>query len=180
MKYWALPAWKAISTTNVRGLSLLETIIVCALLSFIVVLSIPHISPFFYESQVKAELLTLMNICELQHQRAVLEQCPCTIIFDPKYHSYSYDDSTIHFPPQVRFHLCDGVKGPPASPRNLPSDVVTFDRHTITFYPEGNIQAGSIYCSDHMYRCQYAVTVPVDGPPRFHLYRYSGNWVAMA
>ncbi|MBN1549324.1 hypothetical protein JW872_01540 [Candidatus Babeliales bacterium] len=180
MKSWQLLTWKVTLTSRCSsGVSLLETVVVCALLSLIVTLSFPHITPFFYESKVKTELHMLMNACELQQQRAVMEQRSCTIVLHPECHAYSYDDMTVTFPPEVRFHLGDGIKGPPAAPRNFPSDVVTFERHTITFYAEGTIQAGSIYCSDPAHRCQYALTIPVEGPPRVCLYRYNGRWIAI-
>lgn len=80
----------------------------------------------------------------------------------------------------VCYGVVEGVKGPPSLPQHIVHDPIHFVNKKIVFYPEGVVQAGTLYFTDHYKGCSYAITSSVGMIPLFRRYVYRDGWVLCA
>jgi prepilin-type N-terminal cleavage/methylation domain-containing protein len=162
-----------------RGFSLVEILVVVAIVSFIAFLS-AHFVIVNDSSFVRAELEKLCSCAFYLQARARLEGKPYTLSFDPEHQSYIGDRETYKLHPAVQFGILKGVKGPPSKSTYLLNDPVTFPEHSITFYPNGVISAGAVYLTDKKHSCLYALTSGIAQVSHIRRYKYAQKWILLS
>lgn len=162
---------------HMRGFSLIEICIVLALLTVIALL-IGSQARFFDRLIARSELERLHTTCIYLQRLAMATHTEQNLIFDEARTSYRYRDVDYHLPHSVIFGCAKGVKGPPASPTNVIAHPITFKNKTITFYPDGIIQAGTIYLADRDTRYMYALSCGVSQVSYVRKYQYAqSKWM---
>jgi len=76
----------------------------------------------------------------------------------------------------VQFGFIQGAKGPPAHPVSILSKPITFLEESITFHPDGIMQAGTIYLVNAHKTRMYAISNAVSQVSHVRKYRYDGSW----
>lgn len=155
--------------------SLIELLIVVALISILVLLTGAH-SSFLSRMLVRAELEHLYSASYYLQRKALMMNTPQTLFFDVKNNSYRMGEKTYRLPSQVLFGTAYGVKGPPSSPHSDIQNPVTFKESSITFYPGGVIQSGAIYLTDSNRSCTYALSCAVSLVSYLRKYQYTDGW----
>ena len=125
---------------------------------------------------VRAELEHLYSVSYYLQRRALMLHKPQTITFDIQTNSYQANGKKYRLPSHVRFGTADGVKGPPSSPNALIKQPITFVKNSITFHPDGVIQAGAIYLTDVGKHCTYALSCSVSSVSYLRKYQYTDGW----
>jgi len=145
--------------------SLIELLIVCAILLLLSALAIPRLS-FFDQSLVESELDTLFMTFSFLQQKAIATNQIQKLTFDETAHCYRYAGHgatarTYQLPPQVRFGFPPGAKGPPAHPRERISQAITFPKKLVEFHPNGVISAGTAYLTNRTHSCGVGLTTSI-------------------
>jgi len=161
--------------SNRSAFSLIELLIVVALISILVLLTGAH-SSFLSRMLVRAELEHLYSASYYLQRKALMVYAPQTLSFDLKNNSYQMDEKTYRLPSQVQFGTAQGVKGPPSSSHSEIQKPVTFKGDSITFYPDGVIQSGAIYLTDANRSCTYALSCAVSAVSYLRKYQYTNGW----
>lgn len=158
-----------------KGFTLIEIVIVLALVSIIVSLSMLNVQSF-NTLTVRIEIEKLYATCFYLQQKALSSQTKQILKFDLHKGAYIYDNHYEQLSPRVIYGFIDGVKGPPSSPQELISKKSSFDNDQIVFYPDGVIQAGALYLTDVNKKTLYALTSGVGHISFLRKYRYDGSW----
>lgn len=171
-----------------KGFSLIEVLIVVALLSIISALSF-NFYTINKASFVKADLDKLYSTCLYARQKAQLTKSLYSLEFSIKYSAYTlYRHSNIYKNNKNKtkileyslanttvFGALPSVMGPPGNPSSYIHDSITFRDHVIFFYPDGTLSAGVVYLSDTARRYTYALTSSVSQVSYIRRYIYSFN-----
>ena len=157
-----------------QGYSLLELLIT---LSLVLLLGVLVSSGVRLRDSllVRAEADLLYTTCRYLQYAARCANSTKELVFDAKAHSYSVDGKVYQLPQQVRVSSAFQAKGPPSDPQRVITDPVTFKKHTLCFFPDGTVQAGSVYLTDCNQSCLYALTVSVGDLSIVRLYRYTNS-----
>lgn len=167
-----------------NGFALIELSVVIALMIIIMVLTFQGFT-FFHRMAVHAELDTIYTHLLAASRRAAVDHEPHIVTFDQTKNAYSSVHRIAHnnyqLSADVTFGLLPGVKGPPAQPKSLVRNPITFEKQRIILHPDGKIQPGTIYITDAQKRWQYALSVPVGTVSHLRRYRYShAQWEQIA
>lgn len=160
---------------NKKGFTLIEIIIVLALISIIVCLSMINIQSF-NGLTVRIEIEKLYATCFYLQQKALSSQTKQVLKFDLHKGAYTYDNHYEELSSKVIYGFIDGVKGPPSSPQEVIGKKSSFDNDQIVFYPDGIIQSGALYLTDVNKKTLYALTSGVGKISFLRKYRYDGSW----
>lgn len=133
-------------------------------------------SSFLSRMLVRAELEHLYTASYYLQRKALMLHAPQTIQFDRNNNTYEIDEKTYRLPSHVRFGTALGVKGPPSGPLSMVTNPITFLHNSITFYPDGVIQSGTIYLTDHHKSCTYALSCAVSPVSYLRKYQYTDGW----
>lgn len=156
------------------GFSLLELSFVLALIGLLVTLGI-MVFPSYDRLFAHAELDRLyMGFLACAH-KAMATGVAQTIEFDPTNNTIALDGAVQKLTQRVCFGSLAESWGPPASPTTRIEDPVTFKYHQATCYPDGTIQAGSIYLTDSDKQHMFALTSAVGQIAYVRRYRYKAN-----
>ena len=157
------------------GFSLIETMVVITIIGILAV-TVHVNTSFFTASLMRAQLTSLCNMCQLARHTAMASNSTETITFDLRAHTYRWKDRVEQLPIGMKFGYIPGTKGPPSNPVAPLYTPVTFTGSHITFYPDGIIQAGTVYLVDTNATTMYALSNAVAHISYLRLYRYDGAW----
>jgi Tfp pilus assembly protein FimT len=157
-----------------RGFLLIELVVVIAIFAFITTLAVMHFD-WLGSVLVKSEMYALRAACLYAQQRAQTSNSIEHIFLNLHEHSYTINGHTYHLSQGVVFGSVPGVVGPHAvgARRGRAS---TFSNDTITFYPNGIIQAGMVCMMEPGACVMYALTCGVAHTSYMRMYRYDGVW----
>lgn len=168
--------WLQTIKNKTRGSSIVELIVVVAILAILVSLTLPGLS-FLKQNSIALELDKLQIICQLLQKKAVSTGQKEYLSFNLREHNYFYLNHFEKLSDGIFFETCPGVKGPPASPKETISSAITFPNQKITFYSNGTISAGTAYLKNAQNNL-YAITVPVSQVSFIRKYKYiHGIWI---
>ena len=131
---------------------------------------------FLHRMVVRSELEKITTVCSYLQRVAMMTHKPQKLTFDPAHNTYSYNDTHCALAPHVQFGVGPGIKGPPGGALYLVSKSVTFPGNSITFHPDGVIQAGTIYLTDSQKKNTYALTCSVAQVSYLRRYQYTDTW----
>lgn len=157
----------------IPGFSLTELMIVIAIIMVLASLIGFNIH-FFNNARIHSELNLLHAACSYLQQKAIASNMTQELIFDATHNTYSVQGQIHSLPAALRFALIPNVKGPPSSPTLVVKEPITFANHTITFYPDGIISAGTVYITDS--QVLYALSSGIAHVSYLRKYRYDGVW----
>ncbi len=161
------------------GVSLIEVVIVLGILMIMLTFSFANIT-FLNRALVHSEVDKLYSICMYLQRCAMVSNQKKVLTFDTINNMYHYNDYKERFPHYVRFGFLPGTKGPPSSPSLIVKSAVTFKNHSITFYPDGIIQSGTVYVTDIHKQFMYAISSPIAQVSYLRKYRYDGYWKCLS
>lgn len=163
---------------NRSGFSLIElSIVMCLALLLVSIISIN--TNFLNKYTATSELHLLHATCTHLQQCALTEKAEQKIILDSINQAYSYNGHQHKLSGDIEFGVLPNAKGPPSSPQNTLHSAVTFTDNTITFYPDGIIQSGTLYLKDTKNNSLYALSSPISSVSFLRKYRYDGKWHLM-
>lgn len=108
-------------------------------------------------------------------RRALVMRQKQILYFDIAHNAYTFEDRTHTLAKGVQFGIMP-VKGPPASPSKPLEKALTFKNNQIVFYPDGVIEAGSVYLTNDKKDQLYALTVAVAPYSYLRTYCYADTW----
>jgi len=166
-----------VSRRDVRqaGFSLTELLVVIAIIAVLATLTGMNTS-LFNRVLVRAEMEKLCTMCQYARHLAMATNTVQKIHINTTQHSYTLNEHTEILAPCVRFGYMPDVHGPPAHPQLPLYKPVTFQHDNITFYPDGIIEAGTIYLVDTNYHSMYALSNAVSQVSYLRKYRYNRTW----
>lgn len=148
-----------------NGYSLIEICIVVALIACTALVGSFAIS-WIDHALVRTQLDTIYHLFRALSRKAMLDGTIHTLFFEEK--SLAYDDQTLDLYPKIIFGTPEHTKP------------ITFVEKRVLFFPDGNIQAGSLYITDTAHRWYYALTCAVGHTCYIRRYRYHNNhWVLL-
>lgn len=161
-----------------RGFSLLECGIVLALLVLVLTLHVVQI-PFLNRYIVRSEIEKMYAVCKYLQQYAMINRQQQELIFDITKNEYYFHEKKERLPKQVVFGFLSGAKGPPSSALSSIVKPITFDHQRIIFYPDGIVQAGTVYLVDCDKQFMYALSNGVAQISYLRKYKYDGTWLLL-
>ncbi len=163
----------------IRGYTVIELTIVCGLCALIVCLVSINVS-FFNGCVVRSELDRLHMVCMTLQRVAFVTHRSTTLYIDMRNNLYTYQGHVHKLPPQVRFGIIAGVKGPPSCPNADLTTPVTFKHAAITCTAQGIIHPGTLYLTDKEQKVMYALSSGIAQVSYLRKYRYAGEWQLIA
>ena len=162
-----------------KGCLLLEMLIVLALIILVGSLGVMSIS-WYDRYLVRLEIERLYATIMLVHQSACNTQKPQEIIIQSNENCYRTSYGKDELIKGVLFGVMAGVKGPPSLPVHFLTKPVSFARNCITCYPDGVIDAGTVYLTNKSKSCLYALSCGVAQEPYIRCYYYyQSKWVSL-
>jgi type II secretory pathway pseudopilin PulG len=159
-----------------RGFLLFELLCVFALLTVVCTFALSQLR-FLSRGYVRTELETLYQTCLYAQRYAMSSGSPCVVVLDIAKNQYMCNGRVHRFASGVSFGTSSArVKGPPSSPSQEITVPSTFNNNRIVCFPEGIIEAGTIYMTDSDGRSLYALTSGVAPYSYLRKYRYAGTW----
>lgn len=162
---------KRLMYKNKKSFSLIEVMIVCALVLTIAGLAIVQLG-FIDRFLVRAQAEQLATLFHYLHHKAMLDRTDYCIDFDPQKNRYEYTDAIVTLPSMVSFGVPSEVLGPPSAPERVIENPITFDQNRLCFYPNGAVQAGTIYLVDKNKSTCYAISSSISTTGYFRIYHY--------
>lgn len=160
------------------GFTLIEILITLGLFLILACIALPSFN-FLHRLLVKNEVYHIHAVSEYMRKKAMATGQEQYITFDVKNNKYTYDGILYSLPKSVQFASLPDIKGPPSAPYSTIKSPITVKRTTMTFYPSGIIDAGTIYLADKDKQIQYALSSPVSQVSLLRIYRYNGKWVLL-
>lgn len=158
------------------GFTLIEVMIVCALCALGVTVAI-SVHSLFCQMSLKAEHEQLYAMCLYAQQKAMATGHEQTLaLCEEGKQCYTSDGETHLLSRDICFGVIAGVKGPPSSPSKELKRSITFKNRCITFYPDGIIDAGTVYLTDKNHAYLYAISSGVATASCLRRYRYENGW----
>jgi hypothetical protein len=130
----------------------------------------------FHRIIVRNELDILTATCFMCQHAASLDGTVRHIRCDIAKNAYRYGNAFYQLPPQVRFAILPGLRGPPGAPRWSPQQPVTFVKNTIACFRKGIMQSGTVYLTDVGGKCQFALSNAVGSTYYMRKYTYNNGW----
>jgi len=159
-----------------QGFTLIELMVVLALAVLIFSLVMQSRS-LFHETFIRSEQDLLYATCLYLQQSAMATNGERTLtLHEDNGHGYTFDGTVRCLYPSIRFGVIPGVKGPPSAPTKELKRSITFKKQCITFYPDGIIDAGTLYLTDDQHTHLYALSSGVGVVSHLRRYRYEGGW----
>lgn len=161
------------------GFSLIELVLVIALIIIIVTLAMPQMS-FLNKQIVASEVEKLATVCLYLRQLALVTQRNQTLMIDQLTNTYRSEECTYALSSGVRFGFLPNTYGPPSNPQSLIVKGVTFSNEKIVFHADGSISSGTLYLVDSLATYFYALTTPSGQAPCIRQYEYQQRWVLVS
>lgn len=172
-------------------MSLIELVVVLAGCMILVLCSTQFVS-VVQRVTARAELGLLALTIRTEQQTALLTGTERTIVFYPHNNApvaterearsrtaaeqYATATQLHTLARGVTFAAPPGALGSPADPRKPITKPITFVDSKLTCYPQGTMQAGTIYLAAPTYKQYYALTSSVACYAFLRLYQYRLNW----
>lgn len=153
------------------GMSLFQCCIVIALISFVSVLGLNFFA-LHSKSAIRFELEKLYAAIVYMQRKAIMTGCEQRIVVEPEKRRYIVEHKVKLLASGVTFGFLPNMWGPPAHPVYQIINSVTFKDNTIICYPDGTINAGSIYLTDTRARYFFALTSGILPTIYLRLYGY--------
>ncbi|MEX0848753.1 MAG: prepilin-type N-terminal cleavage/methylation domain-containing protein [Candidatus Dependentiae bacterium] len=157
------------------GFSLLEMLIVLALVSLTLYLSFGQLR-FLKRGYACAELDSLYQTCLYMQRHAMVTGKTCDITLNLVDNSYQFNNQQCQLAQGIQFDVLPYVKGPPSTPTKLLSKPCSFKNNHISFSKDGSMSAGAVYITDVAHNCLYALSSSVSSYSYLRKYRYAGKW----
>ena len=109
-------------------------------------------------------------------QQAMARQRQEDMLLDEAKNRYYMSGQWQELPPGIRFGFLPNTKGPPSAPTTVLQSAITFPGKKVSCYPDGTIQAGTVYLVNDKKSCMYALTSGVSAVSFLRKYRYDGTW----
>lgn len=135
---------------------------------------------FMHRLLVRAELEKLYLVCQHARGCALATHTQQELQFDCAAGTYCLNGQTYKLAHGVSFGYLPGAQGPPASATKLLEAPVTFACQRIIFYPDGIIQAGTVYLVDTAKTVMYALSNAVSQFSYLRCYTYNHGWTLIA
>lgn len=166
------------SSVRRRGFSLIELVV--ALAAFMVLcVGGAYIFDGVQCITTRAELALLALTLKAEQQKALVTATKRTTILDNDGLGYYTQSNRHRFQRGIMYAAAAGAYGPPASPTKPVTKAVTFAGNTITCYPTGAMNAGTIYLGAPSLNQYYALTNSVAHNSFLRLYKYRLNWIPL-
>lgn len=163
---------------EVSGFTLIELMISLAIFCIIALLTTSNVS-FLRDSLVRHQVDSLFMVARYLQKRAQVTHQEQVLSFDRFASTYSFNGRTKKLPAGIRFAALPGIKGPPSSPLQSIDAPITFKSDKIIFYPQGIMQAGTVYVSDAKSSSLYALSCGVSQVSFLRKYRYDKRWILL-
>lgn len=160
---------------NKNGFMLFELVITVALLAFIILLGVGIFSGLQH-ILVHLEAQKLAVTCRCLQYQAQSSNSAQQLFFEPTKQSYYFNNHHEKLVEGVQFGRGTGVIGTPSRPNQTPSSPITFVQNRITFFPQGILQAGTVYLTSREKAVTYALSTPISQVSFLRIYRYNGKW----
>jgi hypothetical protein len=160
------------------GASLIELVVVLAGFMILLLCSGQFVG-IVQRMVARAELGLLALTIRTEQQKALLTGTEKTIVFGPEGSGYVVAAQRHQFQHGITLGAPPGAYGPPGDPRAPITRPLTFPNRTITCYPRGSIQAGTVYLKAPAYRQYYAITAGVAQFSFLRLYQYRLDWIPL-
>lgn len=157
------------------GFSLIELVVVIGLSMIVASLLLVH-AVWHRHTIVRHELDTLCYAIMMQAHRALAEGKAKAIVFMPP-NSWS-DETKVHtFAEHIHYGTQTGTTGPPGAPSHLVTNPLTYTGEKIICYPDGTVQAGTVYLLSDEDAAAYALTTDIGTDGLVRRYRMmKGKW----
>lgn len=154
------------------GVVLFELVIACLIVAIFAACMMRMVT-WYDANLVRLEMDTLYCSLLTQAYRAVADEK----IYDVQCldSGWAVHDQVHEFSDGVAYGVIPGAYGPPAAPKKMISDPITFRNHAIIIYPDGKIQPGTVYFVDTLLTTAYALSCPVGKISYIRRYRYEGK-----
>jgi prepilin-type N-terminal cleavage/methylation domain-containing protein len=156
-----------------QGVTLIELLVVITLISMCCYMAVSHFSHM--NIYARNELDLLHQVCTYMQRRALVTGQQQTIHLNLHNNSYTFNGRTHQLARGAVFGIMP-VKGPPSSPHSVLQTPCTFKHNVITFYPDGIIDAGSVYLTNDNHSALYALTNAVSSYSYLRTYCYADTW----
>lgn len=172
-----------------KAFSLFEFTITIAALFIFIFFSLPKLS-FVNDFILRSEVEKLFTTFSYLQERAIASNQEQYLIFDLDNHSYSFFDKNevnkiVLLPKEVRFGCLQNALGPPANPKKKIKKIISFkkienSKFKVTFLPDGDISAGSVYLIDKNRTKLVALSSSVSPFACIRTYKYQSNkWISL-
>lgn len=161
-----------------KGFTLLEMVVVLALITIGALLTIP-IFRIFDQLMVRTEVDVIYLAIKSLEQKAVTSGNQQELIFDEKNNSYTAEGVVYHLHSPAIFGIVEKVAGPPSKPQKIITKPINFPDNKLIIFSDGVIQAGTIYITDKEKKYFYALTCPVSDISYLRRYVYNGHWTLL-
>lgn len=159
------------------GSLIINVCIALALILVVMNISVQH-SFVLHRYLVRTELEKMYALFFFLQQRAIATNQQQELCINIETHSFTYADRSDSLASGVIFGYLPHTSGPPSKPNQLITAPITFANNCVIFYPDGTVQAGTIYFTDERATMMYAVTTPVATVSYLRKYRYEDDgWV---
>jgi len=170
-----------------RGVSLLELMLVIAILAIMASMAMPSLSGWFYSNSIKDQAGTIAGVLEHARLKALKEGVRWRVLFYPGKGEYlAFGDADgdgnigVEEEEMGPFFLDDRVRfgssissGPNST--HIPSDGISLVNNMVSFSGMGSCNAGTVYLSSGTH--SYALRIlPATGTLR--IWEYRGSWEA--
>lgn len=157
------------------GYIMIELMVAIAIVGLLGGIASAHIGAYRYTAIQQQIVLFALAWRELQ-QSAMARNEQEEMIFDEVGHRYKIHGAWYELPSKIRFGFLPDSKGPPSRPTHPIGVPITFPGKKVTCFPDGTIQAGTVYLIDDQKERMYALTSGVSAVSFLRKYRYDGTW----
>lgn len=162
-----------------RGFSVVEVVVVLALIALLMGLTM-SIGSWFARFLVQREIHKFQTLCYYVQAHAVATGHEEMIRLDRHKQGYWYHETFHALPPGIAYAIMPRIAYGPGQRAYHRHNPISYVNDTIHFYPDGTIQAGTLYMSDRT--TQYALTTNVGAISYIRIYYYDPvlqNWTLM-
>jgi hypothetical protein len=157
------------------GFIMTEVLVGVALVMLLVGITCVHIGAYRYTCMQQQIYLFALTWRQLQ-QCAMARNKEQVMLLDETGNRYQCDGVWYDLPSTIRFGFLPESKGPPSTPTTPIRSAITFPGKKVSCFPDGTIQAGTVYLVDDKKSSMYALTSGVSAVSFLRKYRYDGTW----
>jgi type II secretory pathway pseudopilin PulG len=157
------------------GYIMIEMMVAIAIVILLAGITCAHVGSYRYTCMQQQIALFTLAWRQLQ-QSAIAGNQQQDMLFDEVGNRYKINGVWRELPSTIRFGFLLESKGPPSNPTHEIHSAITFPGKKVTSFPDGTIQAGTVYLIDDQKQSMYALTSGVSAISFLRKYRYDGTW----